>query len=104
MVQLQMASKMLWMAEKAKARFTTEARRHGEQQRLPQISAEQRRLVKGEKSPALLVVPNSAKRTAEKDRAANQPEETRMGSMSEVLAFADVRGRAHDPLGAARAA
>lgn len=104
LVQLQMASKLLWMAEKAKARITAETRRPGEERKARQICADERRLAKGEESPALLVVPNSAKRTAEKDRAANLREETRIGLMAEVLAFTGIRSRAYGPPGSARAA
>jgi hypothetical protein len=43
MVGLQTASKLLWMVHR-KRTSTTEARRHAEQQRLPQISAESHRL------------------------------------------------------------
>jgi hypothetical protein len=41
---------------------------------------------------------------ARRHSAANQDEETRMGLMSEVLAFADIRGLAHGPPRSARAA
>jgi len=44
LVGLQMASKVLWVAEKAKARITAETRRHGEERKVSQICADEHRL------------------------------------------------------------
>ena len=108
LVQLQMASKLLWIyhrghrgAQREKTLTTKDTKEH---KGLPQICADERRLANGEESPALLVVSNSEKRIAEKDRAANQREEPRIGLMAEVLVFADIRGLAHGPPGLARVA
>jgi hypothetical protein len=49
LVELQTFSKLLWMVHRTKT-STTEARRHGEKPRLPQISADERRLSKGKDS------------------------------------------------------
>jgi hypothetical protein len=83
LVGLQMASKVLWVVH----RKGREGRK--EKQMSPQIFADERRLAKEKESPALLVVPNSAKRIAEKDwaakhLAANQGEETRIALVAQV--------------------
>ena len=46
LVQLQMASKLLWMAHR-EGTSTTEARRHGEKPTIPQIYIDERKPVKG---------------------------------------------------------
>jgi hypothetical protein len=108
-VGLQMASKLLWVyhrghrgALREKTLTTKDTKEH---KGLPQICADERQLVEGKEPPALFVVrPISAEMTAEKHRAANQREETRMRLMADVLAFTHIRGSDHGPPEWARAA
>src|SRR5437899_1160832 len=51
-VHLQTMSKLLWMVHR-KSKSTTEARRHGKKQGLPQICADERRLNRGQELPVL---------------------------------------------------
>jgi hypothetical protein len=117
-VQLQTFSKLLWMMQRTS---TTEARRHREEPRLPQISADERRLskekdstTKDTRSTPLLQTPGRPGQATEhkaaieaksaKVWAAGQHADTRIAFVPKVAAFADIRGRPHGPPGWARAA
>jgi hypothetical protein len=100
-VQLQMASKLLWIVH----RKGREGRK--ESQILPQISADQRRLSRRKASTTKATKEQEEEKQviwAAKHLAAKQGEEAQMGFAAEVLVFMDVRGRAHGPPGWARAA
>lgn len=105
-VQLQMASKLLWMVEKTKTRFTAETRRRREELKAPQICAEERKL-----STKISTTKNTKGHKEEKQMicianhlSANQGKSPRIGPMAEVLAFADIRSLAHGPPTSVRAA
>jgi hypothetical protein len=102
-VQLQTWSKVLWMLH-GKGTSTTEARRHGEEPRLPQICAEERRPCKGE---GLLELSwpgmNAGRSWAANHLPANQGEETRIALVAEVRSFPKSRGWPHGPPGWAKA-
>jgi len=116
-VQLQTASKLLWMAEKAKARSTAETRRRGEERRLQQISADERRL-----SERKALTTKNTKRHEEERQVicgrnhlssnhlpashfpASQGEKPRIGLIVGLPTFTDIRGLAHGPPEWARAA
>jgi hypothetical protein len=117
-VQLQTFSKLLWMMQRTS---TTEARRHREEPRLPQISADGRGLTKEKDSttkdthstPLLQTQGRSGQVTehkaaieeqSAKNWAAGQHADTRITFMPKVVAFADIRGRPHGPPGWTRAA
>jgi hypothetical protein len=98
LVELQTFSKLLWMVHRTKT-STTEARRHGEKPRLPQISADERRLSNGKDSTtkehkgATEVRPTVVAETAAKIVVMRNTERTYMNAE-----------RAHGPPGWARAA
>ena len=98
-VQLQMASKMLRMVH----RKGREGRK--EKQMSPQICADESRLSKRKASTTkdTKELGDTQMFWAANHLATNQGERSRIGLMAEVL-FTDVRGRAHDPPGGARAA
>jgi hypothetical protein len=123
-VQLQAASKLLRMMQRTS---TTQAPRLGEEPRLPQISAEERRkrssTTKDTRSTSLsqaqgrsgqatehkelrevFELPRLPKVKAERNCRANQREKTRICFMAEVAAFTDIRGLPHGPPARARAA
>ncbi|HEY2912421.1 MAG TPA: hypothetical protein VGK21_03610, partial [Candidatus Angelobacter sp.] len=110
-VQLQMASKLLWMVHR---------KEHIGSQVSPQISAEERRLskqkdstTKDTRSTPLLQAHGRSGQTTEHKVAiqeksgknwASEHAETRINFMPKMTAFADIRGWPHGPPGWARAA
>jgi hypothetical protein len=86
-----------------KGTSTTEARRHGEEPRLAQISADEstEKASTSRGSKEREVAPDVK---AGKKWAANQRGNTRTSLRAKVLAFADIRGWAHGPPGWPRAA
>ena len=103
-VHLQMMSKLLWMLHR-QGTSTTETRRHGESQILPQILADEPRLSKG--------LYHRGHRGAQREKALTTfkhgmviplHEETRIALVAEVRALPDRRGWAHGPPEWARAA
>jgi hypothetical protein len=110
-VQLQMASKLLWMVHR-KGRIGSQVS--------PQISADERRLskqkdsnTKDTRSTSLLQAHGRSGQATEHKVAiqeksaknwAGEHAETRITFMPKMVAFADIRGRPHGPPGWARAA
>ncbi|HEY2361846.1 MAG TPA: hypothetical protein VGK36_12055 [Candidatus Angelobacter sp.] len=110
-VQLQMASKVLWMVHR---------KEHKGSKISPQISADERRLSKQKysttkdiRSTPLLQAHGRPGQTREHKVAvqersgknwAGEHAETRINFMPKMVAFADIRGRPHGPPGWARAA
>jgi hypothetical protein len=95
MVQLQTVSKLLWMIRKSKS--TTEAERHGEKPRLPQICADERRLNERKKLPELFVMPRTRETNTGQAWAADQREETRIALVADTHSATSLRGLAHGP-------
>jgi hypothetical protein len=105
LVQLQTFSKLLWQIHR-KGTSTTEARRHGEKPRLPQLYADERRLDRAVEKPSLTA---EARRHGEELRtkenwATNQRAETRIALVAKVLAVANRRDWTHAPPELLRAA
>ena len=90
-VQLQMASKVLWMVH----RKGREGRK--EKQISPQISADERRLNKRKELPELFAIPRAQKVNARKNRAENQGEETRIALVTGVRASEPCESWPHAP-------
>lgn len=115
-VQLQTASKLLWLyhrghrgSQRTATVLTTKDTK--EQKALPQVCADGRRLDKpGEKAHLTTEAqrhgegPNAEKTCAANHLITNHGEEIRIGLLAKVAAFADIRGRSHGPPGWARAA
>lgn len=111
-VQLQMASKLLWIVH----RKGREGRK--ESQILPQVSADERRAkastTKDTRSTPLLQAQGRSGQATKhkaaieeksaKNRAANEKAETLIAFVPKVAAFADIRGRPHGPPERVRAA
>jgi hypothetical protein len=103
LVQLQTMSKLLWMIRKSKS--TTEARRHGEKPRLPQICADERRFSKATELPELFVMPEPpTNNNFGWNWAANECEETRIALLADTDSTASQTGLAHGPPWRTRAA
>jgi len=103
MVQLQTMSKLLWMIRKSKS--TTEARRHGEKPRLPQICADERRFSKATELPELFVMPEpQTNNNFGWNWDANECEETQIALVGDLHSATSLRGLAHGPPWCTRAA
>jgi hypothetical protein len=98
-VDLQTVSKLLRMAHR-KGTSTTEARRHGEKPRLPQICADDRGLDKLQRPTELFTTSTRATETNPgRNWAANQCEVTRIDLTAKVHAFANRCRLPHGPPG-----
>jgi hypothetical protein len=123
-VQLQMASKLLWMARRKQCKGRKEGqispqiciddRRSGEENaattkdtkehdELPLRGVNERSLAKREELPELFILPRAPDVNAGKSWAANQREKVRILE-AEASVFRDLGGRAHGPPEWARAA
>jgi hypothetical protein len=103
-VQLQMASKMLWAYYRGhrEAQRTTRALTTKDTRSTPLSQAQGGSGQASEHEEEQQMI-WAVSHSAAKHLAANQGEERRIALMSEVLAFADIRGRPHGPPLSARA-
>jgi len=111
-VQLQTASKLLWLyhrGHRGARRDKTVTTKDTRSTPLSQAQGRSEQATEHKGLPELLVLPKvlevkTGRNWAANHVTANQREETRIRLMTEVMAFADIRGRPHGPPGWARAA